>query len=429
VPALPIGVSTLVAQQAEGVGWAVVFQRGVARIAYFLLLAGLTAARDAAAATFVEVPATFGGTGLVITGISGDGQVLVGRTILPGPLAGIRWTQATGWQDLGAPAGRTHTRVADTSFDGSEVAGTGDPGGGAFRWVQGIGWGSQLFPGEAAAISADGSVVAGTYQTIIFPGAAPDPAIGPVLSTVLYAWREGIGATWQVAADPPWWFDIGGITGDGGAVVGTRTSIIGHMIPMRFAVTGGGVQLRVAPEGVGNECVELIDNPCTGQALSVSADGTTVAGAVELATGLVPPHAARWIGSAAPPVFLDGGPPAPPSSGHDVSGDGHMIVGARDGAAFLLTAGGGMQDLKGLLEGHGVDLTGWTLANAQFISDDGSVIAGTGTRPGGAFAIWLAQAPELVPVAPVPSLGARGGLVLGLALAAWVCVRGHSARR
>ena len=44
------------------------------------------------------------------------------------------------------------------------------------------------------------------------------------------------------------------------------------------------------------------------------------------------------------------------------------------------------------------------------------MIAGTGTRPGGAYAIWIAQAPELVPVAQVPAVGVWGGVVVAMAL-------------
>ena len=285
------------------------------------------------------------------------------------------------------------------------VAGSGNASGG-HRWVQGSGWQS-LFAGEASAISGDGIVVAGAFQQVI---------IHPHTVSYLNVWQEGAGTTSQTAASHPWSFYVSAIAADGSAVFGNRLSLLGHSVPMRFTVGGGGVELPVVPEGTSDECVASIDDPCVAQALAVSADGGTLVGSVALALSDAA-HAARWQGTGAPEL-LDGGPPAPLSVARDVSADGHMIVGERDGAAFLWTAGAGMQDLQPLLEGLGIDLTGWTLANAIAISDDGSTIAGTGTRPGGAYAIWIAQVPELVPAAQVPALPAWGGAALGATLAA-----------
>ena len=57
---------------------------------------------------------------------------------------------------------------------------------------------------------------------------------------------------------------------------------------------------------------------------------------------------------------------------------------------------------------YGLDLTGWTLRGAKEISDDGSVIVGTGRNPNGDSEAWLAVIPE--PATLILLL--MGGLVL-----------------
>ena len=380
-------------------------------------------------ATFVEVPATFGSASVVLEGLSGDGLVLVARgiSVTGTENAGLRWTQATGWQNLGAPSGSTFTQVRGVSFDGLEV--TGSTGGNVYRWVQGSGWGSPLFPGNAGAISADGSVVAGTYLTIIIPAVPPSVVIFP--STLLRIWQEGVGTSSQLAADPYWSFDITGMTADGSEVIGNRQGILGHSHAMRFTVSGGGVMLPIVPVGVNDECSSLYENPCVAHAYGATPDGTTLVGSVDLELGAVPPRAARWIGNAAP-TFLAGAPLGLPSVARDVTADGGMIVGDRHGHAFVWTPAGGMRDLRRLLEELGLDLTGWTLGPAFAVSDDGSVVAGTGKRPDGASANWIVQAPELEAAAQVPeaipALGSWGGVVLGLALALAGATRSRSRR-
>jgi uncharacterized membrane protein len=389
------------------------------RLVVAVTLLVLGSAGQVLAAALVEVPATFGGASVTLEGLSGDGQVLVGNSSSAAG-TGLRWTQSSGWQSLGAPAGNTTSRVRDVSFDGLEATGNGNQAGGARRWVQGSGWGSDLFPGTAAAISADGSAVAGTFRTIIFPD-APVAAAVLLESTLLRIWKEGVGTTSQLAADPYWSFIITGITADGSEVIGNREGILGHAHVMRFAASGGGVMVPFVPDGMDPACGSLYENPCVAHAYAVTPDGSVLVGSLELRLGEVPPRAARWIGNAGP-TFLSGSPAGLPSEGRDVTADGGMIVGNRQGHAFVWTPAGSMHDLKQLLEDLGLDLTGWTLVSVFAMSDDGSVVVGTGTRPGGASAIWLVQAPELEAAAqvpePIPALGAWGGAVLGLALAA-----------
>ena len=59
-----------------------------------------------------------------------------------------------------------------------------------------------------------------------------------------------------------------------------------------------------------------------------------------------------------------------------------------------------LQDV--LVNDYGLDLTGWTLARAQGISDDGLVIAGYGTNPSGYTEGWVVYLGSGEPI-PEPS--------------------------
>ena len=113
------------------------------------------------------------GTEAVATGISSDGQVVVGfskRPIFPGAsvleYTAFRWTEAEGMQGLGTLGGRD-AYAYGASADGSVIVGTSLDSAGvahAFRWEAG-----QMIaigpPNSAAyAVSADGRVAVGTIH-------------------------------------------------------------------------------------------------------------------------------------------------------------------------------------------------------------------------------------------------------------------------
>jgi hypothetical protein len=50
-----------------------------------------------------------------------------------------------------------------------------------------------------------------------------------------------------------------------------------------------------------------------------------------------------------------------------------------------------MVSIRDLLAGQGVDLTGWTLDQAQAVSADGRFVVGVGTNPSGDSEAWLAD--------------------------------------
>jgi probable HAF family extracellular repeat protein len=104
------------------------------------------------------------------------------------------------------------------------------------------------------------------------------------------------------------------------------------------------------------------------------------------------------------------------SEAEGVNGDGSIVVGFSltgvGAEAFIWDAGNGMRNLKTVLEtDFSLDLTGWTLANALDISDDGRVIVGHGINPDGNSEGWLVAIPE----PRIIGLLLQGIAVLGIA--------------
>ena len=80
------------------------------------------------------------------------------------------------------------------------------------------------------------------------------------------------------------------------------------------------------------------------------------------------------------------------STAFAVSGDGKTIVGQACGPngpeAFVWTAEQGMQSLRTLLGDNPV-AAGWRLSKARDVSDDGTIVVGTGFNPREETAAWL----------------------------------------
>jgi hypothetical protein len=350
------------------------------------LLALLASAPPCFAAVFEEVPATFLGAPVSLRAVSGDGLVMAGYTT-SAPLRGLRWDTGLGWVSLGAPPdGNTYSLPEAISYDGSMIAARGNARY-AYRWKLGAGWLLASVPPKA--MSPDGTTIAGDARF----------GVAPVFGTYVGVWREGIGTEDNFfMGDEYFDFHVHALTADGNVVIGSDVNYLNFIsAPVRLDVTGAWTEWEQAsipldPIGWHSDCnsVQYWDL-CSGEALAISADERTLVGWLNLEVmgegdppqeDPGPPHAVRWVDDG-PPEFLER-PPVAHSAARDVSGDGQIVVGQLDGRAFVWTPWSGIQDLKTHLEANGVDLTGWTLDNPIAISDSGTIIAGTGKRPGGA---------------------------------------------
>jgi probable HAF family extracellular repeat protein len=264
--------------------------------------------------------------------VSADGSVIVGVSSAARYEA-FRWTSAGGMASLGDFPGGSFSQAAGVSADGTVVAGAGDIASGseAFRWT-----------------SAGGMIGLGDL-----PG-------------------DGLNSQAM------------GISADGSVVVG-----YGHIqgpfieelgefgildVAWRWTAEGGLVDLG-DPLGRGRS---------RSVARAVSADGTVV-------VGRWGGQAFRWTADTG--MVLLGDLPGD-NNAWGVSADGSVIVGSGMDGAFVWDATLGRRNLRDVLVGLDVDVTGWDLAAAHDVSHDGLTIVGVGTNPGGFREAWLAKIPE-----------------------------------
>jgi probable HAF family extracellular repeat protein len=342
------------------------------------------------AARFEPLPNHPNGVDAVAQGVSRVGSTVVGDAstapvptppALFAPREGVYWRngQITALGDLSG------FDVFSTAFaassDGSVIVGAGNyattvpnPGGNppfvttadnrrAVRWVNGV-----ITPLEAAeayrpmhaqAVSANGSVIAG-YGMV--ERASPHEEA--------FRWSNGVttplGRVFGTDASR-----AEGISADGSVIVGDSFRTGNNSSPSVGFRWENGVMtgLSVLPGADGSG------------ANAVSADGRVIVGS---SYGLNGQHPVRWDNGVITALTgFDGG------WANAVSGDGSVIVGlAYNGPenvteAFIWDAAHGMRGLKDVLQtDYGLDLTGWSLAEAKGISDDGKTIVGYGTGPG-----------------------------------------------
>ncbi len=253
------------------------------------------------------------------------------------------------------------------STDGGVVAGTRVRTGSddkAFRWTQATG---RIFLpppvpeppapfSEAWDVTADGTLVVGGTKTTTGTSALQWTQAG---GTVPLGDLPG-GGEYSIAR---------GVSADGTVIVGHGLTATRYEAFRRTSV-GGLVGLG----GIGGN---VFDSWANG----VSADGAVIVGGGNLSDVVNPDREAfRWTaagGMVGLGDLLGGGQD---SEARATSGDGSVVVGVASGMrAFIWDAGNGMRNLQTVLTtNYGVDLTGWQLREATAISDDGTVIAGSG---------------------------------------------------
>ena len=284
--------------------------------------------------------------------ISGDGSTILGVDYNANMLV---WTAAGG---IFYPPG-TNNSPGGVNRDGSVVVG-GHVGGGPFRWTAAggaaplptpPGWADNGADGRANAVSADGSVVAGTLFNS--PGHRRPFVWTAAAGTTLLDLPGGIAGA-----------DATAVSDDGSAITGWAYDAGGVEHAFRWTAAGGMHLLGHLP-GYPN-------TPALSHASSASdltADGSVVVG-----TESNGPH----LG---------------------------------DGGAFVWDAVRGMRDLKTVLTAdYGLDLSGWTLWSASGITPGGHVIVGMGSHPQfGESVAWRAVLPE-----PAAGVGLVGLCCVGL---------------
>lgn len=327
----------------------------------------------------------FGKDGISSTAldISADGQVVVGYrdNALAGQQA-FRWTREEGMMGLGPmPSGSIGGEANAVSADGSVIAGfCYNPG-----YYQSFGWtdnqgmvGFNYYPewrqNLSYGVSGDGSVVVGYGWRQLF---------GP---SEAYRWTNAEGMVGLgLLPNLQYGSRALGTSADGRIVVGYGFNASNDTEAFRWTQAHGMQGLGHMPGGG------------RSVATAASSDGSVVVGTDSGLT--IGQRAFRWS-------LFDGlvdigaMPGGSQSSASDVSSDGLSIVGwgnDTQGAqqAFLWEPGEGMRSLRSVLEGEfGLDLGGWALREAKAISADGHTIVGLGNNPLGQQEAWIAVIPE-----------------------------------
>ena len=305
-------------------------------------------------------------------GVSADGTAVVGCGNSAAGVEAFRWTRIRGMEGLGFPV------AFAASADGSVVVGFRYSGNQAepVRWTRDGGtFGLGKLPdyqfGEATGISADGSIIIGTYQSD-----------SDEITTCRFHWLPAHG----VAGRPglPEAFvraEARAVSAVGTVVVGESRHKSGYDEAFRFRADKGMVRLGVVPGDL------------SSVAHGVSADGSVIVGSSS-GTGT---QAFRWTqetGMIGLGTLPDG---SRNSSARGVSADGSVIVGQCNGEAgfeaFIWDVTHGMRSVRQVLVsqfGLGANLRGWKLRAATAVSADGLVVVGYGMNPRGNLEAWLA---------------------------------------
>ena len=306
-------------------------------------------------------------------GVSADGTAVVGCGNSAAGTEAFRWTRVRGMEGLGFP------EAFATSADGSMVVGyryianQAEP----VRWTRDGGiFGLGKLPdyrfGEANGISADGSVIVGTYISE---------------SDEITTWRS-TGVTSSRDRRPAGAYRTAlsltaarAVSADGTVVVGESRHKSGYDEAFRFHADTGLIQLGVVP------------GDSSSVADGVSADGSVIVGS----SSGTDTQAFRWTQETGMVGLgtLPGG--SRNSRARGVSADGSVIVGQCYGEAgfeaFVWDATSGMRSVRQVLVSQfdlGANLRGWKLRAATAVSADGSVVVGYGMNPDGNQEAWLA---------------------------------------
>jgi hypothetical protein len=348
--------------------------------------------------------------------LSADGTTLVGWNYVTWGWTPYTWTLVGGLvqepEDLWGDA----SDVSGVSGDGALIVGQFDEH--QYDWgyknamIWPVGGAVTLIPGQSACmrpcdtsahdISADGLTVVG--RTMDYDG-----------SNEAFRWTASGGI--QPLGDlrggipdpnnpsPPFMLyssTASSVSGDGSVILGSSRNASNNWVQYRWTASGGMQELGFGASELSND----------GNVI-VGSDGG---------------HAVLWteLGGL---QTLSGIPAGFSASGAtDVSVDGGVIAGWADTASgrevFLWDNEQGIKKLDQLLTNHGIDVTGWTFESVIGISDDGTTLAGKGTNPQGSTQYWIATVPEPKDwIAAVPVFSGGGWALLCIAMASTAMLR------
>lgn len=356
------------------------------RIAEIAVIVGTWAALSGAASAAPQ--ASFEGIGALQPGevseaidVSADGSVVVGYGTFVDPMIGlgpraVRWTRTDGLQSLGVIGfGFFGSSASGVSGDGQTVVGVSGSAG--FRWVPpgpmiNVGALPGVTSAWARATSFDGSVVVGdsgngvtaaAFRSV--SGGAPEP-LGSL------AGGDGSSSATDVSAD-------------GSVIVGQASSDMGGQA-FRWTAGAGMTGLGFLP-GAGPGDVSRAASVSADGSVVV---GVGTLGTTSLAFRSVDGGPLALLGdlpggddySAARGVSGDGSIIVGESSGENGI------------EAFIWTAGTGVLSFEDYIaDEFGLVMEGWSLTAANGVSADGLVFVGTGINPQGLTEGWRVAVP------------------------------------
>lgn len=314
-------------------------------------------------------------TNSVAQGVSANGLVVVGTSASATGLTAFAWTQAGGLTALPMLTGGTGATAYAASANGSLIVGSSDSASGqqACIWSNGLVTGlgdlaDGIFQSEARDVSDDGTVIVG-YATSASGREA-------------FRWTGGVLTGLGDLAGGSYQSEAHAVTPDGAQVTGYGTAASQSVITW---TAGGGLQNYYSGGG----------------AYGISADGGQRVGYIN-ATFVVQGgihtiyyrRATRWNGGSANVLGPESSGQSVDSTFYGMTPDAAIAVGTfknSSGPYYAVShdAFNGVRNIKDVLTGAGLDLTGWTLTAATAISDDGSVVVGYGTNPAGQTEAWV----------------------------------------
>lgn len=269
-------------------------------------------------------------------GISGDGEVVVGRlSSSDEPESVFRWTNSGGVQDLG-----TETLLwvpVDTDFDGSVVQA------GSFVWRAGVGFNYDESIRYGTAVSDDGLRLVGHESADGY-------------------WTDSV-TRWELTNFRP-----RNISGDGAYAIGSS----------------GDTAIRMLLSVSGSTNPEFLW--LNGSADFSSQFGNVIYGESDGPNGSQP---VRWAVDQGVEILTDW------ERIYSVDANGEVIVGlAKNGVPSVGKYGQSPLALQSLLTAAGVGLDGYSITSVEGISADGSIVAGLATKQSKT-AVFLSRLPRL----------------------------------